>query len=84
MTEHASIKLLSLSRRNATSRDLLNPLIPPTRCFKGIRKILGLVNNLAVAELHNAYRVRRSPLIGDGVFRDPEITFSLNSPDVET
>jgi hypothetical protein len=42
------------------------------------------VNDLPVAEFHNAYRVSLPPVIGDGVFRDPKITFSLNSPDIET
>ncbi len=37
-----------------------------------------------VAELHNAHRVCWSPLVGDCVFGDPEITFSENSFDVET
>jgi hypothetical protein len=63
---------------------LLNPLSPPIRRFKGLRKILGLVYDLAVAKLHDADRISHSPAIGDGVFRDPEIPFSLNSPDIET
>src|ERR1700734_169829 len=64
--------------------DTLNPLAPPRRRLEGIRKILCLVHDLAVAELHNAHRVCGSPLVGDGVFRDPEITLSENSLDVET
>jgi hypothetical protein len=68
----------------STSRDPLNPLAPPRRGVEGIREILRLVHDLAVAELHNAHRVCGSPLVGDGVFRDPEITLSENSLDVET
>src|SRR5271170_6742658 len=65
------------------SRDPLNPLAPPGRCLEGIREILCLVHDLTVAELHNAHCVGWSPLVGDCVFRDPEITFSENSLDVE-
>src|SRR5450631_1465223 len=61
----------------------LNPLAPPGRLLERIREILCLVHDLTVAELHNAHGVCRSPLVGDGVFRDPEITFSENSLDVE-
>ena len=66
------------------SREPLNPLAPPGWRLEGIREILRLVHNLTVAELHNAHGVRRFPLVGDCVFRDPEVTFSENSPDVET
>jgi hypothetical protein len=62
----------------------LNPLAPPGRSLEGIREILCLMHDLTVAELHNAHRVCWSPLVGDCVFRDPEITFSENSLDVET
>jgi hypothetical protein len=75
---------LHQSRLNAASDDPLNPLASPGRRLEGIREILRLVHNLTVAELHNAHCVCWSPLIGDCVFRDPEITFSENSLDVET
>ena len=71
-------------RLNGASGDPLNPLAPPGRRFEGIREILCLVHNLTVAELHNTHCVCRPPLVGDGVFRDPEIAFSENSLDVET
>jgi hypothetical protein len=32
------------------------------------------VHDLAVTELHNAHCVCRPPLVGDYVFRDPEIS----------
>jgi len=70
--------------RNAASRDALNPLAPPGWRLEGIREILCLVHDLTVAELHNAHCVCWPPLIGDCVFRDPEITASENSLDVET
>jgi hypothetical protein len=37
--------------------DRLNPLAPPGRRLEGIREILGLVHDLAIAELHNAHCV---------------------------
>lgn len=67
-----------------TLHDRLNPLATPCGRLERIREILGFVNDLAVGELHNAHGVRGTPLIGDGVFRDPEICSSENSPDVET
>jgi hypothetical protein len=69
---------------NAVSCGPLNPLAPPGGCLEGIREILCLVHDLTVAELHNAHCVCWSALVGDGVFRDPEITVSENSLDVET
>ena len=70
--------------RKSRRRDPLNPLAPPGRCVEGIGEILCLMHDLAVAEFHNAHCVCWSPLVGDGVFRDPEITFSENSLDGET
>jgi hypothetical protein len=78
------VDILDGGRRATTSFHPLNPLTPPIRCLKRIRKILRFVNDFAVAKLHNAYRVRHSPVIGDVVLRDPEIPLALNSPDVET
>ena len=69
---------------SAASRDLLNPLPPPSRRLEGIREILCFVDDLAVPELHNTHRVCRSLLVGDCVFRDPEIPVSQNPLDVET
>jgi hypothetical protein len=60
----------------ATSCDLLNPLLPPGWRLEGVREILCFVHDLTVAELHDAHGVCWSPLVGDCVFRDPEITFS--------
>jgi hypothetical protein len=41
------------------------------------------VDDLAVAEFHNTDRVFQSPLLRDGVFRDPEIPVSQNPLDLE-
>ena len=71
------------SRLSAASRDRLNPLAPPGRRLEGIREILCLAHDLSVAEFHNTHCVCWSPLVRDGVFRDPEITVSENSLDVE-
>jgi hypothetical protein len=69
---------------DSASRDLLNPLASPSGRLEGIREILCFVHDLTVAELHNAHCVCGSPLVDDCVFRDPEVTFSENSLDVET
>jgi hypothetical protein len=68
---------------SAASRALLDPLLPPGRGLEGIREILCLVDDLAVAELHNTHGVCRPPLVRDGVFRDPEIPVSENALDLE-
>ena len=68
---------------SAASRDLLNPLPPPGRRLEGIPEILCFVDDLAVAELHNAHCVCQSPLVRDCVFRDPEIPVSENALDLE-
>ena len=69
---------------SSSKRDPLDPLAPPVRSLERVREILGLVHDLAVAKLHDAHRVCWSPLVGDDVFGNPEITFSEDSPDVET
>jgi hypothetical protein len=69
----------ALVRRHA----IWNPLPPPGRRLEGIPEILGFVDDLAVAELHNTHRVCQSPLIRDCVFRDPEIPVSENPFDLE-
>src|ERR1700677_1594084 len=61
------------------SRHPLNPLASPGWRLKGVREILCLVHDLAVAELHDAHCVCRPPLVHDCVFRDPEIIFPENS-----
>jgi hypothetical protein len=66
------------------SRVPLNPLATPGWRFERIGEILRLVHDFTVAEFHNTYCVRRPPLVGDCVFRDPEIAVSENSLDVET
>jgi hypothetical protein len=71
------------SRLSAASRDPLNPLAPPGGRLEGIREILCLAHDLTVAELHDTHCVCWSPLVRDCVFRDPEITVSENSLDVE-
>ena len=46
-------------------------------------RILCFVDDLAVAELHNTHRVCQSLLVGDCVFRDPEIPVSEHPLDLE-
>jgi hypothetical protein len=59
-------------------------LAPPGGRLKGIREVLRLVHNFAVAKFHDAYSEGGSPLVVNGVFRDPEIAASYDSPDIET
>jgi hypothetical protein len=68
---------------SAASRDLLNPLPPPSRRLEGISEILCFVDDLAVAKLHSAHRVCQPPPVRDCIFRDPEIPVSENPLDVE-
>lgn len=67
----------------AELRDLFDPLLPPVRRLERIREILCLVYDLAVVKLHDAHGVCRSPLIRDGVFRNPEVPVSDNPLDLE-
>ena len=69
---------------NSASRDPLNSLASPGRRIEGVREILCLVHDLTFAELHDAHCECWPPLVGNCVFRDPEITFSENSLDVQT
>src|ERR1700733_11977201 len=62
---------------------LLNPLTSPRWRLEGICKILRFVHDLSIAEFHNTDSVCRMPLVSDNIFRDPELTFSENSPDIE-
>src|SRR6202012_367455 len=66
------------------SRDPLNPLAPPGRRLKGIREILRIVYHLTVEELHNANGECRPILVVNFVLRNPKITRSHYSPDLET
>jgi|SRR5450432_2227026 hypothetical protein len=68
---------------NAASGDYLNPLASPGRSLEGVREVLCLVDDFAVAELHYAHGECRPALVGDGVFRDPEISVPEHSPHVE-
>ena len=65
------------------SHDPLNPLTSPGRRGKGICKILRLVHNLTVAELHNTYCKCLLFTVVFGIFRYPEITISEHSPNLE-
>ena len=73
-----------IEARPVASSDLLNPLASPSWRVERICEILCFVHDLTVAELHNADRVRRPPLINNRVFRDPEVAFSENSLHLET
>jgi hypothetical protein len=61
----------------------LNPLASPRRRLKRIREVLRFMNYFTVAEFHDAHGVCWPALVGDYVFRNPEIGFSEHSPNVE-
>lgn len=65
------------------SGDGVNPLGAPGGGFEGIGEVLGFVDDLLVAEFHDADGEGRAALVDDGVFGDPEIAFSQHSPDLE-
>ncbi len=67
----------------AASRDLLNPLRPPSWRLEGIIEILCFVDDLAIAELYDTHRVNQSFLVSDRVFRDPEVSAPENPLDFE-
>ncbi len=69
---------------DSSSRDALNPLASLGGRLEGIGEILCLMHDLSVTELHDAHGVCRSPLVDDGVLRNPEIAFSEHSFDFET
>src|SRR3954468_9850936 len=71
------------ARQELASCDGLNPLAAPGGGLKGVGEVLGLVHDLTVTELHDAYGECGLALVGDGVFVDPEIAASEDSPDVE-
>src|SRR6202789_405065 len=62
---------------------MLNPLAAPGGSLEGIGEVLCLVHDLAVVELHHAHRIHWFALVSDGVFGDPKIAISEDSPDVE-
>lgn len=69
--------LVEVLRRSA------EPIGVPCGGIEGIGKVLCLVHDLAIAELHDADRVCRARLIGDGVLGDPEVALPEHSPDAE-
>jgi hypothetical protein len=71
------------SRRSGLVCDLLDPLTPPGRRIEVIGEVLCLTHNFAAPKLHDAHRTGWLTEIVDGVFGDPEIFSSQNSPDLE-
>lgn len=63
-----------MPRLHVLSGDPLNPLTPPGWRLEGVGKILCLMYDLAVVELHHADRAYCPSLIDDRIFRDPELS----------
>jgi hypothetical protein len=62
---------------------LLNPLSTPPRRVEGLRKVLRLSHHFDILKLHYADGVKRATLVGNRVFRNPQLPRSKKPPDVE-
>src|ERR1700761_4244484 len=62
---------------------LLHPLPAPCWSLERVCKVLRLVYNLAVPELHDAHCKSRPSLVRDGVLRNPQITRTENTLDLK-
>src|SRR5260370_42625297 len=63
-----------------TSVHPLDPLSARWPWLKRIAKVLGLADNLPLAELHDAHRVRRLPVVSEDEFSNPEVGGTEDSP----
>jgi len=63
---------------------LLNPLSAPFWRIKRLREVLRFMHYFVILKLHYADGVERAPLVGDGVFRNPQFAVSEKPPDAET
>src|SRR6185312_3551368 len=61
----------------------LDQVRPRRARLKWIAEILRLAGDLAVAEFHDAYGVRRRPVIGEHEFGDPEVAVADDPLDGE-
>jgi hypothetical protein len=62
---------------------LLNPLSAPSRRIKGLGEVLRFMHNFDVLKLHYADGVERAALVGDRVFRNPQVAGSEKPPNAE-
>src|SRR5258708_5450328 len=74
---------LLISAAQGFRSHLLNPLSAPPWRIKRLGEVLRFVHYLAVLKLHYADGVERSTLVGNRVFRDPQVAGSEKSPDTE-
>jgi hypothetical protein len=56
-----------------------DPLGPPGRGLERVREVLRLAGNLTIAELHDANRVNRAPVVADHVLANPQVAASHHS-----
>jgi len=63
------------------SRHPFHPPGPPRRGLERLCEVLRLAHYLACLELHDAHRVDATPVIGDHILGDPEVTPADNPPD---
>jgi len=62
----------------------LNPLRSPLRRFERITKVVRFMCNLTIPELHDAYCIDWTPIIGNNNFRYPKISFPPYSQNFKT
>ena len=69
----SSGELSSRAAADDVSIHPLNPLSSRRARFERITEVLGFADHLPAPELHNAYRVRRLPVVGEDELSDPEV-----------
>jgi hypothetical protein len=60
---------------------LFNPLGAPPGGFKRFGEVLGFMRYFPVFKFHDAYGVERAALVGNRIFRNPEVAGSEKPPD---
>src|ERR1700720_2509691 len=77
---HEQSRLLQLALEG-DSRHPFHPPGPPRRELKRLCVVLRFPPDLVCLELHDAHRVDGTPVIGDHILGDPEVTPADNPPD---
>src|SRR5271170_7139490 len=82
------ISARSSTRGRATVLPISSRSLNPTRVrgsrVERVGKVLGLAGDLAIEELHDAYRIGRPAVIREDEFRDPEVARADDAAHRET
>src|ERR1700734_3918569 len=82
------ISARSSTRRRATVPPISSRSLNPTRArgsgLERVGKVLGLAGDLAIEELHDAYRIGRPAIIREDEFRDSEVARADDAAHHET